>query len=124
MNGEVLLLQRARESLTAARIMISKKLPNIAASRAYYAMFYTAEALLLKRGLVYSSHSAVIAAYGREFARSAELDPKFHRYLIASQNTRHVGDYGVEENVSPADAQRVVEWAEEFILAAEKYLGL
>jgi hypothetical protein len=40
-------------------------------------------------------------------------------YLIASQNARHVGDYGVEENVSLAEAQQVVQWAEEFILAGE-----
>ena len=124
MSGESLLIQRARESLAAARIMIEQNLPNIAASRAYYAMFYVAEALLMNRGLVFSSHSAVIAAYGREFARSTELDQKFHRYLIASQNARHIGDYGVEENVSLAEAQQVVQWAEEFIQAGENYLGL
>jgi uncharacterized protein (UPF0332 family) len=80
--------------------MIEQNLPNIAASRAYYAMFYVAEALLMNRGLVFSSHSVVIAAYGREFDCSMELDQKFHRYLIASQNARHIGDYGVEENIS------------------------
>lgn len=88
MSEEELLFQRARESLTAAILLLREGLPNIAASRAYYAMFYIAEALLLQRGLVFSSHAAVIAAYGKEFARSKDLDPKFHRLLIASQNTR------------------------------------
>jgi uncharacterized protein (UPF0332 family) len=123
MSEEELLLQRAKESLAAAKLMMKEGMPNIAASRAYYAMFYIAEMLLLRVGLVYSSHSAVIAAYGKEFARTKELDPKFHRYLIASQNTRWIGDYGIEDSVSTSDAMQTVEWAEEFIRAAENYIG-
>jgi len=95
MKGEDLLLRRAQESLKAAKIMINEGLPNIAASRTFYAMFYLAEALLLQRDLTFSSHAAVIAAFGKEFARSSELDPKFHRYLIASQDARQIGDYGL-----------------------------
>jgi uncharacterized protein (UPF0332 family) len=121
-NQHAALFQRARENLSAAELLMRAGMSNIAASRAYYAMFYVAEALLLQRGQVYSSHSAVIAAYGKEFARSKDLDPKFHRYLIATQNTRWIGDYGIEENVSRQDANQAVEWAEEFINAAEVYL--
>jgi uncharacterized protein (UPF0332 family) len=122
MTEVALLLVRAQESLAAARLMVREHLPNIAASRAYYTMFYIAEALLLERGQVYSSHSAVIAAFGKEFARTKELPPKFHRYLIASQDTRQIGDYGVERNVSDEDAMQVISWAEEFFKAAEEYL--
>ena len=100
MSGEHLLFKRAQDNLEAARIMIAENFSNIAASRAYYAMFYVAEALLMTRGLTFSSHSAVIAAYGREFARFKDLDPKFHRYLIIAQNARLIGDYGVEKNIS------------------------
>jgi uncharacterized protein (UPF0332 family) len=118
-----LFLDRARESLRAARILIREDLPNIAASRAYYAMFYIAEAMLLSRDLAFSSHSAVIAAYGKEFARSNDLDPKFHRYLIASLDMRQTGDYGVENNVSLAEASQVTAWAEEFLNTAVAFLG-
>ena len=124
MSEVELLLQRARESLTAARIMVREGLPNIAASRGYYAMFYIAEALLLSRGLAYSSHSAVIAAFGKEFARSKDLDSKYHRHLIASQDARQTGDYGVERNVLPDEATQIVGWAEEFMKVAENYLTL
>jgi uncharacterized protein (UPF0332 family) len=72
------LFVRARESVLAARIMNREDLANIAASRAYYALFYVAEALLLSRGLAFSSHSAVIAAFGKEFAFSKALDAKYH----------------------------------------------
>jgi uncharacterized protein (UPF0332 family) len=85
-------------------------------------LFYVAEALLLSRGLVFSSHSAVIAAFGKEFAQSKDLDPKYHRYLIASQDLRQTGDYGVEQNVSLNEAAQVINWAEDFLAAAETFL--
>jgi len=42
MSEEELLLQRARENLSAANLLMRESMSNIAASRAYYAMFYIA----------------------------------------------------------------------------------
>jgi len=122
LNEQDFLFKRAQESLKAARILILEDLPNIAASRAYYALFYVAEALLLDRGLTFSSHSAVIAAFGKEFSRTNDLDPKFHRYLIAAQDTRQIGDYGINKDVATNAAEELVEWAEEFLTVAIDYL--
>jgi uncharacterized protein (UPF0332 family) len=67
------LMSRARRSLIAARLLLEAGSPDFAASRAYYAMFYAAEALLLSRGLAFSKHEAVIAEFAREFVRSGEF---------------------------------------------------
>jgi uncharacterized protein (UPF0332 family) len=56
------LLQKARESLDAARLLLQQGYHDFAASRSYYGMFYAAEAALLRKGLVFSKHAAVIAA--------------------------------------------------------------
>ena len=92
------LLQKARDSLQAAE-------------------------LLAREGFTDSSHSAVIAAFGKEFARSGVLDPKFHRYLIDAQDSRQAGDYGVGPAVSAAQAQTSLDWTREFIAAAERFLS-
>jgi uncharacterized protein (UPF0332 family) len=78
---------------------------DFAASRTYYAMFYIAEALLLTKGLSFSSHAAVIAAYGKEFSKTGLLDEKFHRYLIA-QDFRSQGDYSFGPGVEKEDAKK------------------
>lgn len=117
------LMRRANDSLTAARGTLRDGFPDFAASRAYYAMFYVAEALLAHRGQSFSSHSSVISAFGREFAKPARMDPKFHRWLIAAQDFRNVGDYGVEAHVSREQAELVCDWSEEFIRAAEALLA-
>jgi uncharacterized protein (UPF0332 family) len=87
-------------------------------------MFYAAEALLLARGLKFSSHSAVSAAFGRAFAKTALLDPKSHHYLVVSQNTRNESDYGRGPGVSRDEVEETLTWAAEFIVAARQFLAL
>jgi len=116
------ILDKARESLAAAQLLSEQGYPDFAASRAYYTMFYTAQALLLHRGLSFSSHSAVIAAYGKEYSKTKVLDPKFHKYLIAVQDFRSQADYIFGVGVSESHAQNAVNWASEFLEIASDYL--
>ncbi|WP_040467477.1 HEPN domain-containing protein, partial [Geminocystis herdmanii] len=59
-NEQRLLLEKAHRSLQGAQLLRDNALPELAVSRAYYAMFYIAEAFILDKGLSFSSHSAVI----------------------------------------------------------------
>jgi len=117
------LLARARDSVRAARGTLRDGFPDFAASRAYYAMFYVAEALLAHLGESYRSHAAVIAAFGRLFAKTGKIDAKFHQWLIAAQNLRNIGDYGLEAHISEEQAEWACDWADEFIRVAEGWLG-
>ena len=67
-------IKKAKESLLASEILAENKLYNFATSRAYYTMFYIAEAFLWQQELTFSSHSAVISCFGREVAKR-ELFP-------------------------------------------------
>jgi len=86
-------------------------------------MFYVAEALIASKGLSFSSHGAVLSAFGKKFAKTGELSPDFHRRLIDAQELRNTGDYGVGPNIGLREADLVCQWAEDFIQAAEAYLG-
>ncbi|MFG6099119.1 HEPN domain-containing protein [Leptothoe sp. ISB3NOV94-8A] len=79
------LLLKAQQSLEAAQLLLSKNFADYATSRAYYSMFYVAQAFLEGKGMAFSKHSAVIAAFGREFAKTQQVPVKFHRYLIEAQ---------------------------------------
>lgn len=65
----------------------------MAVSNAYFAMFYTAQAFLEGKGLSFSKHAAVIAAFGREFAKTGELPAELHRFLIDASEDRAEADY-------------------------------
>ena len=116
-------LDLADDSHKAAKVLIDEGFIRFSAAQSYYTIFYLAQALLLTKGLMFSSHSAVIAAYGKEFAKTGLLDPKFHRYIIDSQQRRQTGHYGGEgASVTDEEAHESFEWAEEFMQAVKAYL--
>lgn len=98
------LLEEACDSLGAARLLLSGGYPGYAASRAYYAMFYVAEAFLEGEDLAFSKHAAVIAAFGRHFTRTGKIPVEFHKFLREGQDVRHTGDYGERHAVTFAQA--------------------
>lgn len=116
------LLKKAEESLEAAGGLLRDGHFGFSASRSYYAMFYVAEALLLTRELVFSKHSAVISSYGKEFAKSGVLDPKFHAYLRDAFDVRGVADYDPVGRVTASSAEMALRHAAEFLQAARDYL--
>ncbi len=115
------LLERAKLSQQAAANLLRDGFASFAASRAYYSMFYIAQALLLSKNMSFSSHSAVIAAYGKEFAKTKLLNPDFHRLLLEAQDKRNIGDYGMIGGIEDEEAQEILDWSKKFLKAAEKY---
>jgi len=113
-----LLFEKAEHAIRAARLLLAASEVDFAAGRAYYAMFYVAEALLYERGLVFRKHAAVHAAYGKEFASSGLLDPKFHRWLLTTFDARIQGDYQAVSRITGEDVGASIEQACEFVAAA------
>lgn len=124
MNAEqAALLRKASASLQAARLLADQNYPEFSVSRAYYAMFYVAQALLLGEGLSFSKHSAVIAAFGKEFAKPGRVPAEFHRYLIEGQTSRAAGDYEAVSGFTKEEAFNQMRRAERFLELAEELLG-
>ncbi len=117
------LFARAVDAIEAADILLTNDKTDFAAGRAYYAMFYTAEALLNEKGFKFGKHGNVIAAYGQHFSKTKELDPKFHRWLLTSFDQRQIGDYAFDPNVDKNVVIQMIFQAQEFLAAAKKYLG-
>jgi uncharacterized protein (UPF0332 family) len=95
---------------------------DFAASRLYYSMFFIAEALLAARDLTFSSHRAVISAYGQYFAKTNELDPRFHQALLNAFNQRQLGDYTVDSGLTHEDINILLADTRAFLKAARQKL--
>ncbi len=63
-----------------------------AASKAYYAMFSAAQALLRAHNFEVMKHSEVASILGREFAKTGRLDARFHRMLLQARRIRELAD--------------------------------
>ena len=116
------LVEKAQRSLAAAEQLLEQGFYDFSVSRAYYSMFYIAEALLDKEGLSFSSHAAVISAFGRSLAKPQKVPQEFHRYLIDAQAQRTSADYDLQPDMSVEDAQRMIHQAQTFINLGLQYL--
>jgi uncharacterized protein (UPF0332 family) len=116
------LMDKARRSLANARRSVEAGDADFAASRAYYAMFYAAEALFLARGRTFSKHAALIAEFNREFVRGGDFAREHADALREAFGQRHVADYAFDQPFPPARAQKLIQQAERFMQAAEDWL--
>lgn len=88
------LITKAQRSVAAAERLMRDGDRDFAVSRAYYAMFYAAHAMLLSRDIRRSKHSGVIAAFQETFVKSGEVDRRFFHLLRDGFEDRAEGDYG------------------------------
>jgi len=117
------LLDKAERYIRSAKVLADDGDIDSAASRLYYAMLYIAEALLQARGLSFSSHHAVIAAYGQHFSKTKELDPRFHQALIAAFSQRQLGDYTAQSGLTRENVDEMLKDAMDFLDAAQAWLA-
>jgi len=76
-------VQRSKDALRVAATMITHQYWSDAVSKAYYAMFYVANAILLTKGISVSKHSAVISIFGEQFAKTNFIF--FREYCLAKK---------------------------------------
>jgi len=120
---QLALRKKAADSLQAAQLLAEQKFYDFAISRAYYTMFYIAQAFLLGEGFTTSKHSTVISLFGQHFAKTKRVPTKFHRYLIEAQSSRIAGDYSIQPSLSALQAETHINRAKEFLELGEQLIG-
>jgi uncharacterized protein (UPF0332 family) len=94
----------------------------VVANRAYYAVFYAANAILASRGLQRSKHAAVLSNFRDLYIKSGEIEAPYLRDYEEAMKRRHVSDYDLNSGIN-ADFVRVgLEAAQRFLSRIERYL--
>lgn len=115
MNGEQSLLERARVYLSSSRLLREAGDHESAVSRAYYAMFYAAEAALLARDLAASSHKGVIAEFNRIYVKGGIVSKEAARHLGQAFGKRQLGDYEFRRVITAEEASEIETNAKAFV---------
>lgn len=123
MNEKDALLRKSERAFAAAKMLLEADSLEAATSRAYYAWFYVAEALLLSEGLRFSSHGQVIAQYGLRFAKENVLDRRFHRTLDEAYGLCQYADYATAPDLDRGKISKLLQEGEAFLRTARDYLG-
>lgn len=115
-------MARARRSVEAAEALLKDRYHEEAASRAYYAMFYAAQALLKSEGIQRTKHSAVEAALGESFAKAGRLDAEHYRDFRDARRLRERADYAILEQLEAGAARKRLDAATRFVAEVERLL--
>lgn len=115
-------VSKAKQKLAAARDLLAAGHWDDASSRAYYAAFHAVTAVLLARGLTFSSHGQLIGAFNRECVKTGEFTRADSRVLRRLAEDREIGDYGVSLPVDEAAARLDVEDATRLVARCLEHL--
>jgi len=116
------LIERAMRYLKSAKILLKEKDYESSVSRAYYAMFYSAQAALLTKKLSFSSHKGVISAFGEHFIKTGIFPREMGRELNRAFEKRQIGDYEYTFVITKQEAEEILRNAKEFITKITQYL--
>lgn len=116
------LLTKAERAHKEAAYLKQGAFYETAVVRAYYGMFYLAQALLLNEGVSASSHQETISAFGRLFAKPERVPRELHRYLIQGQRDRSEADYDPEAGFTAEDIDEKLAQLEVFLEVARAFL--
>jgi len=115
-------LDKSKEKLTVAKSLLKSKAYEDSVSRAYYAAFHAAQALLLTEGLFANTHHGLVTLFGLHFVKTGKFDKKFGRYLINLKDERENGDYEIFSVIDGGVAKEAIQEAEQFIEETRRYL--
>lgn len=94
----------------------------VVANRAYFAIFYAANAALATEGHQLSRHPEVFARFRDQFIKSGAIEPAFLYDYDETMKRCHLDDYDLNPAVS-ADSVRIsLEAAQRFVSRIERYL--
>ena len=95
---------------------------DYACSRAYYAVFYLLEGVLLLDKKAFSKHSAVISVFNRDYIKTGVFPMEFSKHIKYLLKRREIGDYSFSIRVGQEDAKNCISKAKEVFDVISKYL--
>lgn len=115
-------ISRAKEALTAAKNLLEDELFADSISRAYYAIFHAARAVLLTKEIDPDSHSGAITMFGLHFVKTGLIEERFGKIFNEAKDARELGDYIVTKEFTKEETSKRVKQAIEFLSRMEGYL--
>ncbi len=116
------LIKRAEKYLRSAELLLKEGDYESSVSRTYYAMFYSAQAVLLTKNLSFSSHKGVISAFGEHFIKTGVFPKEMGRELNRAFEKRQISDYEYTFIISKTEAEEVLKSGKEFVEKIVQYL--
>jgi len=115
-------LEKARECLSDAEIMVSTDSYASSANRSYYCIFHAIHAVLLTVGFSSKKHTGSIAEFRRVFVKEGIFSETSSDIIGDAFKVRTKSDYDIHYVVSKSEVTKQLEDAKSFLAEVEAYI--
>lgn len=115
-------LAKADKKLKTAKLLLKEQEYDDSASRAYYAAFHAAQAVLFSEGFEADSHYGLKMLFGLNFVKAGKIEVEYGKLLSNLKDDREEGDYDVVSFIDRETAEKAVKEAEKFVARMKIYL--
>lgn len=109
------LFAKAQRYLRSAALLLEMEDYDSSVSRAYFAMFYSAQAILIFDEGALSSRQTIRSAFRRRYVETGILPARAGDALNEAAYIQEIADYGHESDIDKAIAERILQEAEAFV---------
>ncbi len=113
--------EQAKEALCEAKLLQGAGHYRGAINRAYYAMFYSLQVLVIVDKVKFSKHSGIISFFDREYVKSGIFDKSFSKWLHRLFDLRQDADYGNMFMPTEDQCREAVEQSVNFVKEIQNY---
>lgn len=117
------IIEKSNNKLNSAINDLKEKFYDDCASRCYYAVFHIITALLLTKGLTYSSHNQALGAFNKEFIHKKIFPVNFSKKIETLFKLRHSADYDVKKYIEKQQAEQSISEAKIIIENCKSHLS-
>ena len=115
-------LQRSKENLKDAWILLDAQSYKSSVNRSYYSIFHCLRAVTALDGLDSSKHSGIIAFFNMHYVKNGVFGKEMSKILDKAYRWREKADYKDYEEVTKAIAEEQLVNAEKFLAIIEPFL--
>lgn len=115
-------LEKALDRLRVAKKLLRDGDYEDAVSRAYYAMYHGARAVLSTANIFPKTHDGVVSEFGRKFILAGILPKELGKNLANAKAARETYEYSATATVGKSEAKAILSKAQKFVSTIEKHL--
>ncbi len=116
-------MKKAEQALKAAQNLLADGLYDDSVSRAYYAVFHSARAVLKIKGIETVSHKGLISQFALHLVKAGEVEEEYGDILRQTKEDRETGDYEPLVTFGPDEVAQLVGGAERFLEKMRGWIG-
>ncbi|MES2704875.1 MAG: HEPN domain-containing protein [Bacteroidota bacterium] len=116
-------LERSKQTIKEADVLIENKMWNAAVNRLYYACYYAVSSLLLRHGFQAKTHAGTRQLFALHFIDQGKVQVSTGRFYSKLFSKRQTGDYDDLVDYTESDVRVLLEPAKAMVNEIEDLLS-